>query len=444
MYNSIPKQFEIYDNRKSKDFDKKTFNGYKKSDIFKELLKNILSGNIEKSILWVTELHCSGYTNIIYHKLFNLFTKEINKANLTIINLFINDFTLIKKKNEFYDNYIDLRNDQCIRNHITNIVCILTFSPKSKLEKLPNINSEDFNMVNNVKRIISKNLNDIQIFIKKNDPKNLIIPLSEILLNLKKTGISKSIENLLFWLNWIIVYEKNYHNGYIKCHTRNIDNVEPKFLNDFSWIIWEILLKVSNSIYIYKLYNLYKLNFTKSKKKTKIDLIIIAFDIIINPFPYIDFDKNILNYTQNLIRNKIIANINYQYYDINFNNSPNILEKKLNQFPIINNKLTIQNPIFSKTSFVQEKNTIEYLDKFGNQSKKTTNFNKFNDNIEKINIIYNTSIEKLSNSPDSNINLEDYIIEKKNQTNKIPKCKNDINHKFSLKNTIKKIDKQLL
>ena len=48
-------------------------------------------------------------------------------------------------------------------------------------------------MKNNINRILSKDLNDVQIFIKKNDPKNLIIPISEILLNLKHVGISKSL-----------------------------------------------------------------------------------------------------------------------------------------------------------------------------------------------------------------------------------------------------------
>ena len=453
MYNNIPKQFEIHDKRISKDFDKKTFNGYKKTDIFKELLKNILSGNIEKSILWATELHCSGYTNIIYDKLFNIFTKEINKANLSIIDLFINDFLLLKKRTELYNQSIDLRNDQFVRNHITNLVCILTFSPKFKLEKLPVINPEDFNMKNNINRILSKDLNDVQIFIKKNDPKNLIIPISEILLNLKHIGILKSLENLLFWLNWIIIYEKNYHNGYIKCDIRKIDNIESKYLNDFTWIIWEILLKISHNEYINKLYTLYKFNFNKSKKKKKIDLIIIAFILIVNPYPHIDFNKTILDTTQHSIKNKIISNINYQYYDINFNNSPNILDKKINQSSNLNNNLKIQNPLFSKTSFCQDKNTSKYLEKFTNQSKNNIKINKSINNL-KMNInqtdINHTLVKKIENSPDSNINLDDFISkpkdnkkDNKKDNNQLDNNQIDKDNKFSLKNTIAKINKTL-
>ena len=98
MYNLIPKEFLINDTRTHKDFEKKTFNGYKKNEVFNELQKNILSGNIEKSILWSTELNCSGYTTLILDKLFYLYLKEINKANLSIINLFIKILNYLKKK----------------------------------------------------------------------------------------------------------------------------------------------------------------------------------------------------------------------------------------------------------------------------------------------------------------------------------------------------------
>ena len=59
----------ILDMRKKTEFKSKTLNGYKKSEIFNDLEKNILSGNIEKAILWLTELHCSGYLNQILNRL---------------------------------------------------------------------------------------------------------------------------------------------------------------------------------------------------------------------------------------------------------------------------------------------------------------------------------------------------------------------------------------
>ena len=50
MYNDIPSSYIITDLKAT--YTKNTFNGYKKTEVFTELKKNILSGNIEKSVLW--------------------------------------------------------------------------------------------------------------------------------------------------------------------------------------------------------------------------------------------------------------------------------------------------------------------------------------------------------------------------------------------------------
>lgn len=384
MYNSIPREFLIINYYQKKKFIKETFNGYKKNEVFNEIYKNILSGNIEKSILWSTELHCSGYIDIFYEKLLNLFITDINKANLNIIDIFINDLTILEKKKKIYNNINEFSNDQFIRNHISNIVSILAFSPKYKLDKLPVIKTYDLNMNNNKNRIISKNLNEIQIFIKKNDPKNIIIPLSEILLNLKNKNISKSLENTLFWLNWIIFYEKNFHKGNLKCSKRNIENIDIKYTNDFTWIIWDIINSISDNIFIKKLFYLYKFSYNKSKKNNKINIIILAFNIIIDPFPYIEYNKKIIDDDNNIKRIKIISNINYQYYDT-INNNKKIINTK--DITSNNNSSNKENnfSIFAKYSISQSDKTIEYINKFShiNSTKYYTKKNKYPKNSSK-------------------------------------------------------------
>ena len=92
MNNSVPERFQIQDSRGKKDFKIKTFNGYKKTEIFNAMQKSILSGNIEKSILWATELHCSGYASKIFERLFEIYIKEINKANIGLLHVFFSNF----------------------------------------------------------------------------------------------------------------------------------------------------------------------------------------------------------------------------------------------------------------------------------------------------------------------------------------------------------------
>ena len=315
MYDSIPKQFLILDPRKKTDFKVKTFNGYKKTEIISELEKTILSGNIEKATLWLTELHCSGYLNQIMNRFITIYFKHINKANLKLIPIIFTTFIKIKTKIEKNDELF-LRNDQFIRNHIHNLLCLYTFSSKYKIPKLPNIKSESFNMLNNKHIFIAKNLDKVNYFIKNADDKNIIIPLAEIIENINNKGISKSLENSLFWLNWLYIYEKNTTEGYIFCNTRPQNDVNEKFYTDYSWIIWEILIKYSNhNKYIPILFKLYKIDFQKSKKKQKIDIIILAIIIIIDSLPKIE-NTELISSNYYINKTKILSNINYQYLDL--------------------------------------------------------------------------------------------------------------------------------
>jgi len=348
MYNKLPKQYFIEDNRTKRDFKTKTFNGYKKTSVFNDMRQNILSGNIEKALFWGAELHCSGYIEEIYKKLFDIYIREINKSNIHLLKNFIKEFNTLTLLKGTYKNVLDLRNNQYIRNHIHDLICLIIFSEKNKLLKLPILKSPDFNMNNNINKIITKNLNNINKFIKEDDHDNLIIPLSEILLNLKKKHLLKSLENCLFWLNWILIYEKNYHNNYIICTKRFVKDINNKWLYDFSWILWEIILSISNTEYIKILFELYKKDYTKSKKKKKINLIIFAFIIIIDPYPNINYNNNLIDNTKIIIKQKIISNINFQYLDISKNRTKNIPLKIDNTYVSKKSELS---PFFSKNNF---------------------------------------------------------------------------------------------
>lgn len=310
-------KFYITDKRKLLYFKLKTFNNYKKTDIFNKLKNSILEKNLEKSILWLTELHCSCCTKRLYNYLLKLYILYINRENLYILEIFI-------KKYKFFNslkNNLNDRNNIEIRKYLYIIVFYLTISSKKNLSKLPKLKKSDYNLNLQRANILTKNLKIIKKYTKKEDNKNIFIAISEIYYNLLNKNKSKSLENCLFWLSWILNYEKNYHNGNIKCALRKINNLNKKYWTDFVWIIWEIILNINNTKYILYLFNLFKLNYNITKKNQKINYIVFAFSIIINLYPKINFNFK-LNNIDSKLKLKMLKNMNYQYFLLNKNYKP--------------------------------------------------------------------------------------------------------------------------
>lgn len=347
MYNTIPEKYLIRKNCKNKNL---TMNNYKKSEILKELEKNIFSDNIEKSILWGSELLASGYSRELYKKLFDFFLTDINKCNINLIQLFHKELTYFF--NTLKDKEYDYRNSQYFRNHVADIITILTFSTKCKLPKLPKIIPEMFNMKNNT--LLTKNLEHIKQFVNEDDNKNIIIPLSEIYLNLNIKNLSKSFDNALYWLHWIMLYEKNSHKDNLKCHyTKVSDVVDEKYRYDFTWIVWNIIFHICNkNEYINLLYNIYCLDFTKATKKKKINILILVFLILIDPIPTIQYQNPIITEKNKIIKNKIILSINLQYQDLlnNIESTTSLEENKKKKI----------SPFFSKEKFYPNVNMKDY------------------------------------------------------------------------------------
>lgn len=332
MYNDIPKQYKIEKKKNDKNI---TYNNYKKTEVLKDLEKNFFSKTIEKSIFWGAELIITGLIDVLYERILNFYISEINTSNIKLLE------KIYYEMKYYYSNKdLDLINNQYFRNHTADLICYITFSSKSKLPKLPVIKPDAFNMANH--KLLSKNLENVKKYISNEDPKEIIIPLSEIITNLHIKKLTKSLDNCMFWLSWILTYEKKLKKNNLICHyTTNVSELSEKLKTDFTWILWNILLDISNNKYVIFLYKLFLQDFKKSKKLKKINLIILSFILIINPIPEINYNIPLITDKHLLIKNKIIACINLQYKDLLFNK-----EKRNSQ----NNRNELS-PFFSKEKF---------------------------------------------------------------------------------------------
>lgn len=101
-------------------------------------------------------------------------------------------------------------------------------------------------------------------------------------------------------MTWLFEYEKIYHNKNLLVAERSVKGIDKKYHKDFIWIIWTIIKYHynDNKEYIYKLFDLYTNNFTKSSRKSKSNLVITAILIIVNPLPKINYPIETLKLEQ--------------------------------------------------------------------------------------------------------------------------------------------------
>lgn len=287
----VPEAFLINDTRKPFEFNKKTYSGYLKKDVFDILFKKIDESGLEEVCVWCTEIVLSGYFEELWEKIILYYAKYINVNSPYVpyhIFIRLNTFLRINKKEEFKSNFLELRNSQEIRNHFCELVCILTNATKMRKPiPLPKINGNDFS-----KKVFEDKLRakDFSISVKiltKNDPQELTVIVNEFSHHMSDNHFSLS--HSLYWLSWILEWEKTNIKKYglYSCSTREIRGIDNKSKKDFIWIFWEILLFESKKrnneqldIQIRSLMEFFKYKYSSSKKRKRIYIFINAMKLL--------------------------------------------------------------------------------------------------------------------------------------------------------------------
>ena len=139
-YSDIPDNYYITDFRKLSDFKKKTFSGYQKTDVLSALQKSILEQKLEEACHWAVEMLVSGHLMECWDRLILINSKLINHANpnlpFYIWIRFSQAIQLIQEPRYQGEKILQTRNSQECRNHLTDVVSLMTLSPKNKLKSL--------------------------------------------------------------------------------------------------------------------------------------------------------------------------------------------------------------------------------------------------------------------------------------------------------------------
>ena len=239
------------------------------------------------------ELHISGFFDNLLSKLTVFYFNEVNLAQPTAVlyldkflKYYYEKYTFSIKKN----NPLAIVNDIKIRNFICFFITLLCGSSSRKNIKLVKIEKEDFDLKKKKKKLISRDLTNVLKFIDKKDPKNIIIPMSEIINLLINKSIIDREQTIVYWLSWIFEYEKKYHGKNLLVQYRDIPDVDIKYGKDFIWIIWQMLHRTCPPAFkkiVTSLERIYKYKYTRGSKRTRINIVLTAIILIVNPVPKI-------------------------------------------------------------------------------------------------------------------------------------------------------------
>jgi hypothetical protein len=287
----IPDEYYINDFRKSADFKKITFSGYQKSDVLSALQKSILDNKVEEACHWAGEMLVSGHLMECWDRLILINSKNINVANpnlpFYLWSRFVQEIQIIQDEKYHGEKSLTLRNNQECRNHLTDIVTIMSLSPKNKIKNSPKVTNEDFRLDYFEGKLEAKNINLLEKIIKHNDPSEINIVVNELAFQL--TSRTGNLDKALYWLNWILEWEKlniKKSDGF-NCAIRVRKYIKPQYHHDIIWLIWDVIFQEATirgndalNKQLIGLFKLFKYNFTSPGKRKKTPLIVHAIDLL--------------------------------------------------------------------------------------------------------------------------------------------------------------------
>ena len=301
----------IDDSRTS--FTQQSFSGYKKTELFQSVFKNMVRGDLEAVCQAAVEIHISGWIHNLWEKMVIFSSKQIHLKNPMLPQFMLHHFTQhyqqLLEKNE---KGLETRNMVSSRVNLAQALTVLTLSIKGSLPTLKKIPDHEFDLRTQCHQFAATDTKLVSQILRPEDPPELRITLNEFASHLVK----RNGPRCLYWLNWMIQWEKLFSKRYksYPCAPRPFKLVAAQYHREMVWILWTLLLTVSKGqqfhTHIESLCKLYQVQFTGGKKTSRQSLLIHA----------VMFFTEDINYAIPVLRNKDVyhkaaKNIHRLYQD---------------------------------------------------------------------------------------------------------------------------------
>ncbi len=351
---------EINDIRQSPEFKGVSFSNYKRSEVKKQLIQNLLASKVENSNYWCAEMICSGHYGELWDIIILFISKHIHSANPKIFLYIQNRIEIFKNiiNNKEFISELSARNDPKLRKLFAEIITIMaTSNKKYGIEPVKIDKKSEFDMSLMSDKLKADKTDYIKNIFLKKDPKEIFIAINEFYYNVH----IKNFLNICYWYEWIIEFENICKKKKRPCilESRNY-NILPKYRSNLVWIIWDILFDYIEKINNQTLINLLKstldiftINYTIASCKKRRFIIYFAFSLCSDK---INLDIPIIS--DKKLVNTVISNIEVIYKQIKknevspktdylFNNldKQNAIKKSIAQFEIVNSIASNDNNI---------------------------------------------------------------------------------------------------
>lgn len=316
------KRMYFNDTRSYHDFKDRTFSGYIKTEVVKECKKKIIDCRPETAIFLAFELMACGETRRVFSIIEWIYTKKIGILNpifpyryfrrfkqyLSIRKLLLeNNGEYGKKGSKKTDiekmTDLSLRNSNSIRNLIAELITICCDSRKQSIKSTVKCKPQDFQSNTVRQNTRTRDQDFVSRFIRPGDSPEVRMAVNEIAWAIQQ----KNMEHYRYWVSWLFQWEVLLLKNGIKlnCAPRNhlYDTIDSK---DLVWLVWEVILdyakKMENKIYrnVSALFALYKHEWTTTKKKGKMNYLMIAADYVTQMY---SIHKAITSDTSRYIKN---------------------------------------------------------------------------------------------------------------------------------------------
>jgi len=320
---------EINDIRAQSEFKGISFSGYKKTEVRKQFVQNLLKGKIEPACYWCAELICAGHYTDIWENILHYFGKHIHLGNPKIaiyLQMRFEVFKNIMSQGHFISE-LDLRNNPNMRKLFAEIIStIATSNKKHSFEALKINREEEFDMTQMTERLKAPNVKFIEPIFKKDDPKELFIAVNEFAYNISQER--KNMLSACYWIEWMVDFDAicKKRKQPCFCEARPFVKVEKKYSKDIIWILCDALIyyaSLTKNEFIIKLMkaiiDIFSIKYTTASCKKRRYLLYFAVEILCEPVPI-----NIELMTNKEVVQNVVEKINSVYKQIKKNeHSPN-------------------------------------------------------------------------------------------------------------------------